>query len=227
MSVCSTELNLATLPKARLKSSFLEHFDALAPREGLLINSQTDPRPILSALQAMRTHAFDWNVLERGPDRFRVEVVRRQSAIPPSIGEYLEADHKRLDAMLGEVEWHASRWSWAKARERFAELHCGLERHLEMEESVIFPAYESITGVGTGPTEVMRQEHRLIQSAMARLRGELEKGDPARVQNAVSDFEKAVRVHGRNEEHIVYPAIDRALRSEGEVTALIHRMQEI
>ncbi len=87
MSVCSAQLDLATLPKPGFKDSFLDRFDRLAAGEALVVFTDTDPLPLLRQLEWLRTHAFDWNVLGSGPDGFRVEVVRRQSPIPQSVGE--------------------------------------------------------------------------------------------------------------------------------------------
>ena len=49
-----------------------------------------------------------------------------------------------------------------------AEFTCGLSRHINVEEGVLFPTFEQMTGMTTGPTTVMRSEHVEIRRLMER-----------------------------------------------------------
>jgi uncharacterized protein (DUF2249 family)/hemerythrin-like domain-containing protein len=225
MTPASVELDVAVVRDPTTAKSFLVRFDALRDGESFVLASRADPRWLLHLLQQQRPEMFDWSVLEHSSQRFRVEVSRRTSVIPRSVGEYLHQDHRRLDAMLGEVEWLASRGLFNKARERFQELRCGLKRHIGLEDEIVFRKYEAITHVRDGPTRWMRLEHQQICEAMEQVDEELAAGNAVRVQEAVALFERLTEEHDRAEEHVVYPAIDRALRSDAPAE-LIKQMEE-
>ena len=44
-----------------------------------------------------------------------------------------------------------------------------MERHFLMEETVLFPTFEDISGMRQGPTQVMRMEHQQIRNLLARM----------------------------------------------------------
>lgn len=226
MIPASVELDIAVGRDPGTAKLFLDRFDALQDGESFVLTTRADPRWFLHLLQQQRPEMFDWSVLEHSSQRFRVEVSRRTSVIPRSVGEYLHRDHRRLDAMLGEVEWFASRGLFNKAKERFQELRCGLERHIRIEDEIIFRKYEAITHVRDGPTWRMRLEHQQIREAIEKVDRELAAGNAVRVQEAVALFERLTEVHDRTEEHVVYPAIDRALRSDAPAE-LIKQMEDV
>ncbi len=225
MTPASVELDVAVVRDPGTATSFLARFDALRDGESFVLTRRADPRWLLHLLQQQRSEMFDWSVLEHSSQRFRVEVSRRTSLIPRSVGEYLQQDHRRLDAMLGEVEWLASRGLFNKANERFQELRCGLERHVHIEEEIVFRKYEAITHVRNGPTRRMRLEHQQIRQAIEQVDHELAAGNAVGVQEAIALFERLTDEHDRTEEHVVYPAIDRALRSDAPA-AMIRQMEE-
>lgn len=52
----------------------------------------------------------------------------------------------------------------------FAELVLGLGHHIQVEEQIFFPVFEERTSMrNTGPTAVMRHEHRDIESMLEKL----------------------------------------------------------
>ena len=66
---------------------------------------------------------------------------------------------------------------------------------------------------GTGPTEVMLHEHRLIGERLEALHDKVRRDDPE------SDAEEqalrqALEVHNLKEEEFLYPALDRLLTDE-------------
>lgn len=159
-----SEIDVRGRPRAERTERVLGAFDALPPGGRLVLLSDHDPRPLLDAFQAERPGAFDWNVLEAGPGRIRVEIVRRLAAAGREVTELLMTDHARLDAILTEAGHLVIAGRFDEAGERFGEFTCGLRRHIAMEEGVLFPVFEAATGSRTGgPTEVMRQEHAAIR----------------------------------------------------------------
>src|ERR1700687_3096754 len=137
MTAESVEGELSPGPLPEAAKLLLGRFDSLTNGGSFVIASRTDPRWLLHLLQRRRPEMFDWSVLEHSSHRFRVQVSRRTSMIPRSVGEYLHRDHHRLDAMLGEVERFAFQGFFKKADERFEELPCGVERHITIEGGIV------------------------------------------------------------------------------------------
>ena len=102
-----------------------------------------------------------------GPERFRVEIRRRTGEPFRTISDFLEYDHRRLDEILLDVERLIDRGALANAGERFAEFSCGFNRLIDVEERIVFPTFEQVTGMTGGPTVVMRAEHVEIRRWMA------------------------------------------------------------
>ena len=86
-----------------------------------------------------------------------------------TIREYLGADHKRCDDLFVLAETSASQRQWDDAIRYFQAFHDGLERHLQMEETILFPEFERITGNAAGPTGMMRIEHQQMRLVTERM----------------------------------------------------------
>ena len=58
-----------------------------------------------------------------------------------------------------------------------AQLERALERHIRLEEEIVFPLFEARSGIVDGPTAVMRDEHRCLRRALALMRAGIEARD--------------------------------------------------
>lgn len=132
-----------------------------------------------------------------------------------SITTYFAADHDRLDALFTEFQ-ALKRKDPAAAKEQFKGFLKGLTRHIVWEEDILFPLFERQTGMGSdsGPTAVMRLEHRQIKGHLDAIHEKVRVADPD------SDAsEKALlavlKDHNVKEEQILYPAIDMGLDAGG------------
>jgi len=180
------ELDVRHLPPSQRHSEIFSTFNALEPDEAFVLVNDHDPKPLLYQFQADHPGGFEWIPLEAGPERFRVEIRRRTGQTSRTVTEYLEHDHRRLDAVVPEVVQLVDSGALAKATARFAEFTCGLNRHIDAEEQVLFPAFEQMTGMATGPTVVMRAEHVEIRRWMAIGAAALDAGDVDAATRAVS-----------------------------------------
>ncbi|MCC6132437.1 MAG: hemerythrin domain-containing protein, partial [Acidobacteria bacterium] len=203
-------------------------FDALKPGEGFILVTDSDPKPFLLQFQAGRPGRFEWNVLEAGPARFRVDIRRRATESPRSVTEYLERDHRRLDAIIPEVERLAGERSFPEAGERFAEFVCGLGRHIDAEEQVLFPAFEQITGMTQGgPTYVMRAEHVDIRRLMGEVSAALATADASGAERSIRGLLETLGLHNIKEERMLYPMADQAARDDQTRDDLVKRLQAV
>ena len=71
------------------------------------------------------------------------------------ISDFLNADHRRLDAIWAECRTAIGAADVEKLCQRYPEFASGLRRHIRMEEEVLFPAFEQRSGTrGSGPVSV-------------------------------------------------------------------------
>lgn len=141
-----------------------------------------------------------------------------------SITAYFEADHDRLDVLL--QHYHSLKSSDVKAAKPFfREFLKGLRRHIVWEEEVLFPFFEKSTGMTMGPTEVMRQEHRMIGAILDRIHDKVRQADPNTDREEV-ELLAVLKPHNEKEENILYPAIDQCAGAE-QTASLFLAMEEI
>jgi iron-sulfur cluster repair protein YtfE (RIC family) len=136
---------------------------------------------------------------------------------------YLSWDHDRLDALLHSASNWAESGEWTHARRAYAEFDRGLDRHIRLEEEILFPLFEDRTGAA-GPTTVMREEHELIRGVLDVLRDAVERGDARAFGAGLAALGSLLPPHNDKEEQILYPTTDRVL-PERERAALAVRLQ--
>ena len=221
------ELDVRGLAPSRQHSEVFGTFEVLKSGEGFVLVNDRDPKPLLYQFQAEHPGRFEWCVLEAGPERFRVEIRRRTGGPFRTISDFLGHDHRRLDEILPDVERMTEGGALANAGERFAEFSCGLNRHIDAEEQILFPTFEQLTGMTMGPTIVLRAEHVEIRRWMATVAASLDAQDVAGVKNAIGQLAKILAAHNMKEEQILYPMADRATSSPRERDDLVKHMQAL
>lgn len=128
-----------------------------------------------------------------------------------SITDYLGSDHKRCDELFASAETHASNNRWKEAQADLKAFHAALERHFTMEENVLFPAFEEVTGNSHGPTYVMRMEHQQMRSMLAMLHESLAAHDADSFFGYSETLNTMMQQHNLKEESILYVMTDQAL----------------
>lgn len=143
-----------------------------------------------------------------------------------TVTEYLMTDHRRLDEMLAEAGSLVAAGDYEGAARRFAAFSGGLDRHIHMEEEILFPEFERATGMtGDGPTEVMRQEHAGIRCFVAAAATAIDSRDAANFSRASVGLKQALGQHNLKEENILYPMTDNAAGDDRARDELVRRMQ--
>jgi uncharacterized protein (DUF2249 family) len=215
-----------TLPPAERLPNLLRTFDGLAPGESFEIQSTHAPKAGLAHLQKERKGQFEWSPLEAGPDVWRTRVTRRPgSGSHRAVTEALEWDHDRLDELEREAFAARAAGDLALATRLFHDFAHGLRRHIGFEEKLLFPAFESRAGAPreSGPTYVMRQEHREIEQRLHDMECRFaEPADP--LTGARAAFHELMHAHNVKEEQVLYPATDHLL-TEQERDELIGAIQ--
>lgn len=126
----------------------------------------------------------------------------------------LTADHRRADQLFDQALHAAGNSDWVLAERAFDTFVTALQRHMRVEEEVLFPAFERATGTSAGPTAVMRQEHRRMLGLLERLGEALRGRDTSALDATARSFAELMNAHSAKEENILYPMCDRALDAD-------------
>jgi hemerythrin-like domain-containing protein len=146
---------------------------------------------------------------------------------PRTVSEFLGGDHRRLDAIFRKTGELAAAGSFAEAEAVFSGFASGLSRHIAMEETVLFPAFEAKTGMTEGPTAVMRREHTEIRRLLSTIAAALAASDGSAFDMERVRLLEVLEAHNQKEEGILYPMSDRIAGGDREREDLIRRMQAV
>lgn len=142
-----------------------------------------------------------------------------------SITAPLFKHHKHCDAIFADAEDACANGDWAAGEKAFALLLNQLEAHFTTEEELLFPAFESATGMTSGPTEVMRGEHRQMRDLLTQMGGALAARDNDAFGGIAETLLILMQQHNMKEENILYPMCDNALGSSDVGTSVAERLQ--
>lgn len=142
-----------------------------------------------------------------------------------SITSPLFKHHKHCDEIFASAESACTNGDWAAGEKAFTLLVDQLETHFGTEEEVLFPAFETATGMTSGPTEVMRGEHRQMRDLLAQMKDALASRDADAFSGAAETLLILMQQHNMKEENILYPMCDNALGSSDVGPILAERLQ--
>ena len=128
-----------------------------------------------------------------------------------TLGSYLTQDHGRCDALLRQAQQAIGGLDWRQARLDIAAFELALERHLLIEERIIFPAFERAIGSAAAPTAAMRAEHLRIRAVAQRLCSAVGAQDAQAFLNHADALLLVLHQHSEKEEGVLYPMIERVL----------------
>lgn len=139
--------------------------------------------------------------------------------------EFLGNDHRACDDLFASAEAAAAQGRWDGARELFARFAAAMDRHLAMEEEVLFPAFEARTGMRSGPTEVMRMEHAQMRDLLRDMADAVAAGNQGRFLGLSETLNMLMQQHNLKEENMLYPMSDQVLA--GECDDLVRAMEAV
>lgn len=136
--------------------------------------------------------------------------------------ETMHDHHQECDDRFAAAEAAIARQDWQTGGNQFAAFATALEAHFGAEEELLFPAFENATGMVSGPTQVMRLEHRQMRGLVDAMRQALAAHDGEAFAGAAQTLLIMMQQHNMKEENILYPMIDRALApSASELSTLL------
>lgn len=156
----------------------------LEPGERRIVRGDFDIGAVPEAM--LNTRTLFWHPLETGSRNFTALIARSEQAF--DLATYLGRDHAVIEATLGgALSGNPERSRW---------LHTTLERHLHMEEDLIFPAYV-VAGGREAWVRGLKREHRYLRQYL----GEFDQPTSRR------KFLRLLDGHDEKEERVVYPDI--------------------
>lgn len=208
----ANRLDAREIPHEQRIDKIFERLRALKPREELELVAPHHPEPLLKKVLEAFPRQFDFSPVQKGPVTWRYLFRARPEPDPRNVNDYLAWDHDRLDQLMEKATKQAQAGIWAEAAALAAEFKEGLFRHIEIEEQILFPAFEEKTGMrDMGPTAVMRHEHKDIKEAVNDIVA-------AANDKKLDEFERSKATllgvlveHNMKEEQILYPGTDRML----------------
>ena len=149
-------------------------------------------------------------------------MLRQDRPLGEGVAVSFGRDHRKIRALLDEVAGLAHASDLAGARRTFATFAAGLRRHIEIEDLLLFMPFEKRTGMAdSGPTAVLRREHREIEQRLESLSQTLLPGqDAAGVERQARALLALLDDHARREETILYPTCDRIFDAAEEKAAV-------
>ncbi len=142
-----------------------------------------------------------------------------------SITSPLFQHHKHCDEIFASAEDACANGDWEAGAKAFTLLVDQLETHFGTEEEVLFPAFETATGMTSGPTEVMRGEHRQMRDLLAQMKDALTSRDADAFSGAAETLLILMQQHNMKEENILYPMCDNALGSSDVGSSVVERLK--
>lgn len=142
-----------------------------------------------------------------------------------TISNYLGTDHKHCDGLFAAAEEAAAKDDWDNAAASFRSFYNALLHHFSMEEEVMFPAFESRTGMRQGPTGVMRSEHSQMTSLLNRMHDATARKDKNAYLGDADTLLILMQQHNVKEEQMLYQMADQALVSE--LDEVVARMRAV
>lgn len=130
-----------------------------------------------------------------------------------TIGKAFAQDHRRLEAELSGTFGSIEAADWRAASAGFARFRQGIERHIEIEEQVLFPAVEN--GVETPLTAILRKGHRDLKVFFDEVEDAIQERDQGEALRNISAMRALLELHDKKEEAELYPAAQERLGEDG------------
>ncbi len=125
------------------------------------------------------------------------------------ITTYMTCDHRDCDDALVEFENMIATLNWDNLKASWRTFAKKFEHHFEIEETILFPAFELATGIVRGPTAVMRSEHQQMRSLVFEVEQAIEAKDAEQCQGVTDTLMIMIQQHNMKEEQILYPMADQ------------------
>ncbi len=134
------------------------------------------------------------------------------------LSEFMKNDHRSCDAGFANMENAVADENWTNARKQFEKFASDLLHHFDMEEEVMFPAFEARSeNAHCNPTPMMIMEHEQMRNLIKQMRNDIESKDKNHFFGLSETLMMAMQQHNMKEEQMMYPMIDDAMDNESKM----------
>ncbi len=133
-----------------------------------------------------------------------------------SVKEFLTQDHRDCDATFAAMEQKANSEGVAAAEELYRKMAEEMEHHFQMEERVMFPAFEEKTGMTQGPTQMMRMEHAQMRSLIEAIGDAVASENKERFFGLSETMMIMLQQHNMKEEQMLYTMAQQHLAADAD-----------
>ncbi len=133
-----------------------------------------------------------------------------------NIKEFLTKDHRACDDTFAAMEQKANSEGVSSAKALYREMAEEMEHHFQMEERVMFPAFEEKTGMTEGPTQMMRMEHTQMRSLIEEIGAALADENRERFFGLTETMMIMLQQHNMKEEQMLYIMAQQHLSADAD-----------
>jgi len=137
-----------------------------------------------------------------------------------SITSFMTDDHRACDDVFVDFENMIADQNWETLKNSWAVFSNKLLHHFEMEETVLFPAFESATGMTNGPTAVMRSEHQQMRNLCLEIEQAVTSQNEDQCQGIADTLMIMIQQHNMKEEQMLYPMTDQHTNAADVIAAM-------
>ncbi|APW65078.1 hemerythrin HHE cation-binding protein [Poseidonibacter parvus] len=128
-----------------------------------------------------------------------------------TISSFLTQDHRACDEEFASMENEVASENWEEANTKLIKFSNDLLHHFDMEEKVMFSAFESKTGMTQGPTAMMRMEHEQMRGLLEDLKNDVNSTDKNHFFGVSESLMMLMQQHNMKEEQMLYAMADAHL----------------
>ncbi len=137
-----------------------------------------------------------------------------------TVYDFFSLDHRRCDDAFVGFERALDGDDWGLAEEQAGAFMGEMERHFSMEEEQLFPLLTERFAGATGPTRMMRIEHRQMRALFEQLGHCVERRNARDCRDVAETLLMTMQQHNAKEEGVLYPMADNVLGPEAEALTL-------
>lgn len=143
-----------------------------------------------------------------------------------TISSYMQQDHVFIDGIAERAAAAAAARDWDGFAREGTEFLQRLRQHIQVEERLLFPAFEEGTGMTAGgPSVQMRVEHEQMAPILQQMDAALAARDATGFQLSTKALFDILVPHNQKEEQMMYPMLDEA--AGAEAGALLAQAREM
>ena len=121
-----------------------------------------------------------------------------------TISSFLTKDHRACDEEFANMENAVNSENWEEANTKLTKFNEDLLHHFNMEEKVMFPAFENKTGMTQGPTAMMRMEHDQMRGLLEDLKTDIRETNKNHFFGVSESLMMLKQQHNMKEENHVF-----------------------